>query len=216
MDYFKIGLLAVLGYLLGSVNFAILVTRIFIKDDIRNYGSGNAGMTNVLRTVGKRAAALTTLGDVCKGVVPVLVARFVFANSQVIESENAAYFVAFCTLFGHLFPIYFGFKGGKGLLTAAGAMFVLDPVAVTILLLLFLAIVFQWRMISLGAVVVGLLFPVMTYLTQVFIYRVQVPMERVLFSIGIGGVLLFMHRGNIQRILAGTERKVGEKAEKNE
>lgn len=214
-QYLFLGLLAVFAYLLGSVNFAILVTRLFIKDDIRNYGSGNAGMTNVLRTVGKKAAVLTTLGDVFKGIIPVLIARVLFANSTVIPTETAAYLVAFCALFGHLFPIYFGFKGGKGLLTAAGAMFVLDPLAVTILLGIFLICVFITKMISFGAIVVGALFPLATFMVQTYIFHQHVPIERICFSIAIGVILLYMHRSNMKRILNGTERKVGEKVDRS-
>lgn len=206
--------LCVAGYLIGSINFAIVVTKLFIGDDIRNYGSGNAGMTNVLRTAGKKAAALVTVGDTLKGVLPVLAARLLFNESTFIRPITAAYIVAFCTVLGHLLPVYYGFRGGKGLLTAAGAMAVVDPIAVGILLVVFLILVIVSRIMSVGSVSVGILFPITTYCVQRFILHNTVSWSNILFSIGIGGILVYMHKGNIQRILSGTERKIGEKAEK--
>ena len=108
--------IAIVSYLFGSVNFAIVWTRVFLHDDIRKYGSGNAGMTNVLRTVGKGAAALTLLGDIAKGVLSVLVAQLVFTLliPDPFFCVLAKYLAAFGALMGHLFPLYYGFKGGKG------------------------------------------------------------------------------------------------------
>lgn len=203
--------IATVGYFIGSINFAIVVTKLYINDDIRNYGSGNAGMTNVLRTVGKKAAVWVTIGDTLKGVLPVLAARFIFQNSSVVRPITAAYIVAFCTLFGHLFPVYYGFKGGKGVLTAAGAMAVVDPIAVGVLLIVFLVLVIASKMMSVGSVSVGILFPLVTFSVQKYLLQHTVSLSNIIFSIGIGGTLVYMHRSNIQRILNGTERKIGEK-----
>ncbi len=112
--------MVVLSYLFGSVNFAIIVTKLFAKKDIRDFGSGNAGMTNVLRTLGKGPAALTFLGDFAKGALSVLITRLVF-TVLLKQPDNfvVEYAAAFSALLGHIFPLYYGFKGGKGIAVSA-------------------------------------------------------------------------------------------------
>ena len=122
-------LCAAIAYFLGSLNFAIIISKYKFHDDIRNYGSGNGGLTNMMRTYGKKAAAFTLLGDVMKAVVSVLL-------GMLIAGESGAYLAGFFCVFGHSFPIYYGFKGGKGVLTTAAMVLCLDPLVFLILFIL--------------------------------------------------------------------------------
>ena len=149
-----------IGYLLGSLNFAIIITRLFAHDDIRKHGSGNAGLTNVLRTLGKGPAALTLLGDFSKGIISVLVARLLFllitGTTDVIIGD---YFAVYGALLGHVFPLYYGFRGGKGILVSFGALMILSPIAALTCFGGFLLCVIFTRYVSLGSVVAGIMFP---------------------------------------------------------
>ena len=121
---------SVVSYLLGSINTGILVSKILYNDDVRNYGSHNAGATNILRTYGKKAAAITVLGDALKGVIAILLVRlvyFCFKNAHLPDLRSVTYFAAFFAVLGHNFPVYFKFKGGKGVLTSITVIIMLDP-----------------------------------------------------------------------------------------
>ena len=122
-------LAGVIAYLLGSISFAIIVSRIYAHDDVRKYGSKNAGMTNILRTYGKMPAFFTLLGDFLKGVLAVVIGRWIFSIFGVTEFD-AGYLAGFFALLGHLYPIYFGFKGGKGVLTSLGIILVVNYLGV--------------------------------------------------------------------------------------
>ena len=124
----------VVPYLLGSLNFAVIISKSRYKDDVRTHGSGNAGATNMLRTHGKSAAALTLLGDLLKAVVSVLLALFL------MPGDGFAYIAGLCCMLGHAFPVYYGFKGGKGVVVAAGTMLVLNP-------LVFLTCIGVWALV---------------------------------------------------------------------
>ena len=131
-------LAGVLAYLIGSINFAIIVSRIFAQRDIRDYGSGNAGMTNVLRTFGKLPAVITTVGDFCKGIIAVLlghlIIQFVGGATEVFYAD---YLMALLALLGHCFPVFYGFKGGKGILVSAGIILILNPIVFLVILAVF-------------------------------------------------------------------------------
>ena len=134
------------AYLLGSVDTGILVSKYLYHDDVRTHGSGAAGMTNMLRTFGKKAAALTAVGDVLKGVVAVCLGRWLFSHlpaDAAISSYLGVYLAAILAVVGHSKPIYFGFKGGKGVLVAAGAILAVQPVLLPVLALIFLACLLQ-------------------------------------------------------------------------
>lgn len=184
----------VIPYLLGSVNFALVISKIFYKDDIRNHGSGNAGMTNMLRTYGKKAAAGTLLCDLLKAVISVWLGLWFFG-------EIGAYIAGLFCVLGHIFPIFFKFKGGKGVATVAAMVLTLNPLAFLILFIIFVIIVATTRYISLGSVLCMLLYPALTYALG----GVGFP---TLFSFMVAAIVVFMHRSNIKRLLSGTENKV--------
>lgn len=215
---------AVIAYLLGSFNFAIIVTKWRTKSDIRDYGSGNAGATNVLRSQGTAAAALTTLGDIAKSILAVLVGGMLMNTLDWCSLYNVAQdgamlepmriigrYVAglFCIL-GHLYPLYFGFRGGKGVATTLGMMLVLDWRVALVSLAAFIVVVAVGRMVSLGSICAGVVLVVTTYLFRAKADQMPdsvVNMCTVMSAI-IVLLLIIKHIPNIKRILNGTESKI--------
>lgn len=198
------------SYLLGSINSSVLISRLLFHDDIRNYGSKNAGTTNMNRTYGTKVALFTLLGDMLKGVIAVLSAR-------ILLGDNVAYLCALVCILGHCFPIYFGFKGGKGVATAAAVVLVLDPPSFLLLLIVFVALVFASRYISLGSIMIALLFPVvLNSLTKLFTGDVPTALMSI-SSVGLAVVLVLRHIPNIKKLMNGTESKFSfrKKGEKN-
>lgn len=201
----------VAAYLLGSVNFAIIITRLFAHKDIRDCGSGNAGMTNVLRTLGKGPAALTLLGDFSKGLLAVLLARFLFAVvAKQPDNFVGEYAAAFCALLGHIFPIFYGFKGGKGILVSSGALVVLAPIPFLCSLVVFLVFVAITRIVSVGSIASAVTFPI-----ALFVYRTVTDAPHIGLEVLLGSLIallvIFMHRSNIVRLIHGEENKFGSK-----
>lgn len=191
--------LAVLAaYLLGSVPFAVLVSRGFGLADPRSYGSGNPGATNVLRSGNKKAALLTLLGDAAKGWVAV------FAAQQAGFGDAAVGLVALAVFFGHLFPVFLGFKGGKGVATAAGVLLGLEPLLGVAVLATWLFIAFVSRYSSLAAIVAAALAPVYVGLAR--------GTDGLIVVVGVLALALIgKHWQNVQRLLAGQESKIGSK-----
>jgi len=189
----------VIPYFLGSLNFAIIFSRLFFHDDIRKYGSGNAGMTNMLRTYGKLPALATLLCDMLKGAVAVIIGRLLFGDWG---SAIAGLFV----VLGHMFPCFYKFKGGKGVATTAMVVLATNPLVFAILILLFLIIVIGTKFVSLGSVMCVMIYP---YLLS----RFEVG-PNVLSGIIIAALVIFMHRSNIKRLMAGTESKISLKSHK--
>lgn len=192
---------AVIGYLLGSINPAILISKLY-KTDIRKCGSGNAGATNVLRTFGKGAAAVVTLIDVLKGIIAVLLTRLFPGSSSV-----AAYIAGLGAVLGHNFPVYFGFHGGKGILTSFGILLVLDYRVALTVFVLEIAIIAITRYVSLGSVLAAIFLPFAGML-----WRLDTAQICILCI--MGALAIFMHRSNIVRLVRGSERKLGEKSDK--
>jgi len=188
-------LIAILAaYLIGAVPTGVILTRLVGGEDVRKAGSGNIGATNVYRVAGKKLGVLTLVGDILKGLVPVLLAdRAGFAAGGVALVAAAAFI-------GHCYPIYIGFKGGKGVATALGIFLVLSPPAVLCVLLLFIFLVWKWRYVSLGSISAAGLIPILVLLFEG---------SASLFaaSLFIGGMVIWRHRSNIERLLAGTENK---------
>lgn len=224
-DYFYLILYAVLtavviivSYLLGSINTAIVVSKLVYKDDIRRHGSGNAGLTNMLRTYGKGAAGLTLLGDVMKTVIAVLFAAFFFGFHYVrgvSDYMGVCYLAGLGVVIGHIFPIYYKFKGGKGVLATASMALILSPVPFLFLLLIFIIMVAWSKYVSLGSVTVAVLYPVV--LTGYFkIVGVGVHGLISLSSIILAILIVWCHRENLERISNRTERKISFRKKKPE
>ena len=198
------------SYLLGSVNSAIIVSRVFHRDDIRRHGSGNAGLTNMLRTYGKGAAGLTLLGDVLKTAISICIAGFLFGFSYnaLISCQGYGYLAGFMTVIGHIFPIYYGFRGGKGVLATAVTALILSPIAFLILFLLFAAIVWMSRYVSLGSVSAAVLYPVLINGYMRVTMSVAPDIVTTMTTIMIAILIVICHRGNLKRISDRTEHKI--------
>ncbi len=192
---FSVLALLVVPYFLGSINFGIIISKLFHGEDIREYGSGNAGMTNMLRTYGKRDAAITLIGDALKAVVAVILGRILFGIS-------GGYVAGLTCILGHAFPCYYKFKGGKGVVVTAATIAVIDwRIFLVLLGILSLVVAFS-KYISLGSVCGMLVFPL---LVQVWDRGLSI---NVLLSCLISALVIFLHRGNIKRIYNGTESKL--------
>ena len=186
------------GYILGSVPTGIIAGRAY-GVDVRRSGSGNIGMANVLRTAGKGAAVITMVGDMLKGFVPVLLARLLTTNDWVVAA------VALAAVVGHCWPIFLGFKGGKGVATGAGTSIALAPVVGLALFAFWWIVVLISRYTSLGAIAVMVLSPFVFLLTGQ-------PLPYVVYTVVGGALVLYRHKENARALLNGTERKIGEKA----
>ena len=204
----KLAGICVAAYLLGSINFAIIISRIVSRDDIRLHGSGNAGMTNMLRTYGKWPAVCTALGDFSKAVAAVLISR-IFDDSLSAFIPDAGYIAGICVILGHMFPIYFRFKGGKGVMAGLGVIASVNPPIFIILLINVLPLIVVSRIISLASISGCILFMTITGVWA-FIFT-EHPVYYSLCSFIIGGLIIFVHRENIKRLMAGTENRLGKK-----
>ena len=192
-------LCSILPYLLGSLNTAIIVSRLKYHDDIRNHGSGNAGLTNMARVFGKKGALLTLLGDMAKQFVSVVI-------GIVVCGEWGAYLAGVFCMFGHIFPLYYHFRGGKGVLTAATMILMIDWQVFLIAFALFVLTVLLTRYVSLGSIIAGFALPGIVY-TSAKVRGFAPGLPAMIFSIFIGLMLIFMHRSNIRRLFEGTENK---------
>jgi len=194
------------GYLLGSVNSAIVVARLFGLPDIRRYGSGNAGATNMFRTHGKKPAALTFLGDLLKAVFAVLLARAIFHLFASPIIVDPGYVSGLFVLLGHIFPVYFGFKGGKGVMPAFGIILLVNPPVFLILFAVALPVFLISRTMSLVSVLSAILYPIATM--AVCLIRHTNPWYETGFALAYSILVLYSHRSNIKRLLGGTEKPV--------
>lgn len=183
------------AYLLGSISFGIIVTKIVKGVDIRNYGSGSTGMTNVLRTVGKGPGALVFIGDAAKGMGAVLLGQYLGGDVYAVIGGIAS-------MLGHAYPIFFGFKGGKGVATGFGIILALAPEVTAIAITIFLVTVFLSKYVSLGSLLGSLSVPINMYLFSK-------PLPLIIFGIAGASFVLYAHRANIKRLYQGTEYKVG-------
>lgn len=195
--------LLVLAFLIGSVPFAVVVSRIMGLDDPRNYGSGNPGATNVLRTGNKLAALLTLLGDAAKGGL-VVWATVKFAPALQLTGRDLA-LIALAVFLGHVFSVFLGFKGGKGVATAAGVLFGIHPLVGAATLIVWIATAFASRYSSLGAVVAAVAAPIITWL-------ITSDINWMLCAAAMAVILVWRHAENIKRLLNGTEGKIGKKS----
>ena len=198
---------ALVSYLLGSVSFAVIVSRIGAKDDVRNHGSGNAGMTNILRSYGKKMAAVTAIGDFGKGVIAVALGRIIFSLAG-IQGIDAGYIAGLFVILGHLYPLFFGFKGGKGVLTSLGAAVIVSPIPFLVIAGIAIPTVFAVKIVSLISVIGFALYPFVVVAVDLLLDK---PLwGELLFSLIVSSLGIWKHRGNIQRLRAGTEYKFGQ------
>jgi len=192
-------LIAVLaGYLLGSIPPSFLAGKIVRNIDIRQYGSGNAGATNVLRVLGVKAGIAVFLADILKGVLAALIGRW-------MGGETGAALAGFAAIVGHNWPVFLNFRGGKGIATSFGVLLVLFPLISIILFVIGVIIIAVTRYVSLGSITAAILFPI---LLVMFGYD----WKMVLFGVLVGGLALYRHRSNISRLIEGKENKLGERA----
>lgn len=204
MEWIWLSLVTVIGYLIGSINTAIIVGRIVAGDDIRSHGSGNAGATNALRSYGKKAAIFVLLGDCLKAVVSVVIAIIV-ANIVNVDQMIMIYGAGVAAAVGHNFPIFFGFKGGKGVLVSTVVMLFVDWRIGLVVFAIAIATMAISKYVSLGSVLGAALFFV---LSVTFHFGEYVNLA---FSFVLSGLVIIRHKENIKRLIAGTENKLGQK-----
>lgn len=198
---------SIIAYLLGSISFSVIISKKMAGFDVREKGSGNAGTTNVLRTVGKKASIITLICDVLKGVVALLVAYIVGLFFK--EGIDKALLVELAGLFvilGHTFPIFFQFKGGKGIATALGVLMMTNWNIGLICLVFALALMILTRMVSLGSIAAAVLFPVLVIFMPHTAYLVEG--NYILYSILLAALVIFNHRANVKRLIEGKENKI--------
>ena len=198
---------AIIAYLIGSVNFSVILSKKMAGFDVREKGSGNAGTTNMLRSVGKKAAALTLICDVLKGVVAILIAMFIGWAFKVENQSLLVQIAGIAVVLGHTFPIFFGFKGGKGVATSLGILIMSNWQIGLICLVFGVLLIALTRMVSLGSCAAAVLFPVLTlFITDNYI--VSQGSGYLIYSIILAVIVLFNHRSNIKRIMNGTENRI--------
>lgn len=215
------GLLSVIvSYLLGSCNSSIITVRLLKHEDIREHGSKNAGLTNTLRCYGKIPALITLIGDLAKGIIAVLISRLIFTfivGADNFDLQTIGYISGIAAIIGHIFPIYYGFKGGKGVLVSSSILIVIDPLTFAIIIPFFLIITFITRYVSVGSISAAVFYPILTFVLHYFVENI--PMNLCVIHtclVAVTSVLLiYMHRENIKRLRNGTENKFGKKKEKN-
>ncbi len=187
--------LIVFAYLLGSVPVGLLLSKIKGADP-RAVGSGNIGATNVMRAAGKITGALTLIGDVLKGLIPVMIAFMLGETKIIVTAAGLAAFL------GHLFPVFLRFKGGKGVATALGVYLGLDPFAVLIAIIIFVLTIIKWGFVSLGSLVGVAAMPLL-------LYFLSAPVQYIYLVLIIGALIFIKHKDNIRRLVTGTENKIG-------
>ena len=192
-------LLILIAYLIGNFSTSYLVSKIFAKIDIREYGSGNAGSTNVLRTLGVKAAAFTFLGDLLKGIIAVYL-------GNVVGGFNISLLCGIAVVVGHNWPVFLEFKGGKGIATTIGVVVSIKPLVAFICISIGIIILFKFRYVSLASIIAVVILPF-----TIIIYG----FEYFLFGLILALLAIYRHQENIKRLLAGNERKIGEKTSIN-
>ena len=200
-------IVGIVAYLIGSISFSVLISKKMAGFDVREKGSGNAGATNMLRAVGKKAAVLTLLCDALKGVVAILFAILVGVISKNSDKSLLVQIAGILVVVGHTFPVFFGFKGGKGVATSLGVLLMTNWKIGLICLVFALVLIVLTRMVSMGSMGAAILFPVLT----IFIttnYTVSEGSKYFVYSVILALIVAFNHRSNIKRILNGTENKI--------
>ena len=199
-------LVAIIGYLLGSLNFGVIISKVFYHDDIRKHGSGGSGATNMLRTYGKLPAIMTFLGDGVKAAVAVLIGAVILGHNPMYAGT---YIGGLASIIGHAFPIYYGFKGGKSVSSTFFMVLCTEPLIAVICLVMFIIIVAGTKYVSLGSIMSVLIYPLI-------LYRITgIPGLHMLIAIFTALLVVYLHRKNIMRLLNGKENKISFKSKKN-
>ena len=196
---------AIIAYLIGSINSAVIISKAIAGFDVREKGSGNAGSTNMLRSVGKGAAALTLLCDVLKGVVAVLIALLIGKITKV-DPSVLVQVAGTAVIIGHTYPIFFGFKGGKGIATSLGVLLIINWNIGLVCLIFALALMAFTKIVSLGSISAAVLFPLLVIFMPSGAYIAKG--NYIAFAIVIAALVIFNHRTNVERLLKGTENKL--------
>lgn len=201
-------IVAILAYAIGSVNFSVLISRKMAGFDVREKGSGNAGTTNVLRAVGVKAAIITLVCDILKGVFAVLLSFLIGNISQTSDRALLIQIAGIFVVVGHTFPIFFEFRGGKGIATALGVLVITNWKIGLICLVFAVILIAITRMVSVGSMSAAILFPVLTlFMGENFIVA-QGVFKYFVYSLILAAFVIFNHRENIKRIMNGTENKI--------
>ena len=202
----------IIAYLLGSISFSIIFTKKFAGFDVRQKGSGNAGSTNVLRTAGKKPAILTLICDILKGVIAIFIAYLIgrIFNFDIQSSALLVQIAGICVVIGHTFPIFFGFKGGKGVATALGVLLVTNWQIGLICLVFALVLMALTRIVALGSIAAAILFPVLCFFitNNYLVGDSSTRMSYLVFGIIMAVIVIFNHRSNIQRMASGKENRL--------
>ena len=200
-------IMGIIAYVIGSINFSVILSKKIAGFDVREKGSGNAGTTNMLRSVGKGAAALTLICDVLKGVIAIVIAIILGNIFQVEDKALLVQVAGIAVVLGHTFPIFFQFKGGKGVATSLGILLMSNWQIGLICLIFALLLMILTRMVSLGSCAAAVLYPVLTLFINEH-YIVSEGSGYLIYSIILAIIVLFNHRENIKRIMNGTENRV--------
>ena len=200
-------IMALIAYCLGSISFSVIISKKMAGFDVREKGSGNAGATNMLRSVGKKGAIFTLIGDCLKGVVAILFAIIVGKIAKNTDKALLVQLAGIAVVLGHTFPIFFGFKGGKGVATSLGVLLMTNWQIGLICLVFALVLMALSKMVSLGSVGAAILFPVLVLFIHTN-FTVSEGSSYLIYSIILAVIVAFNHRSNIKRILNGTENKL--------
>lgn len=216
MEFLWAFLAIIVAYMLGSINFAIIFTKAFMHQDVRDFGSGNAGMTNVLRVVGKKAGALTFICDGLKGFVACLVGRLVFdfllttTGNEIFNPVYGAYICGVAVMVGHVFPLFFGFKGGKGVAVSVGIFAVCCPIAIISGLACFGLLLLTTRIISISSLSATL---IVVSFSMIFYNHTAEFWPQAVGAAIMGAIVFIKHKENIGRLIRGEEKKLAVKKE---
>ncbi|MBR5011862.1 MAG: glycerol-3-phosphate 1-O-acyltransferase PlsY [Clostridia bacterium] len=216
MEFLWAFLTVVLAYMIGSINFAIIFTNAFVHRDVRDYGSGNAGMTNVLRVVGKKAGILTFVCDALKGLVACLIGRLVFAyllsttGNEIFNPVYGAYICGVAVMLGHVFPLFFGFKGGKGVAVSVGIFLICNPIAIISGLATFGILLLTTRIISISSLSATV---IVVSFSMIFYFHTAEFWPQAIGAFIMGAIVFLKHTENIGRLIRGEEKKLAVKKE---
>ena len=208
-------IIAIIAYAIGSINFSVLISKKMAGFDVREKGSGNAGTTNMLRSIGKKSAAITLVCDILKVIVTILIALIAGKIVKNVDRAVLVQIAGILVVVGHTFPIFFEFKGGKGVATSLGVIMMINWKIGLICLFFALAIMAFSKMVSMGSIGAAILFPVLTLFMNTNFIVPASGIKYFIFSVILAAIVIFNHRANIKRIANGTENKLSFKNTNN-